>query len=274
MHPPWVARKQIVSRPATSRSMSPLRRLTTTPTGAAPRDLSCHGKIGHREELSLLIGVLRRWPRLRGDLGVARLVVYGRAIRAGGGSRRWVLRMGSVLRRKPCLSGYLRVARLLVHDRVTRVRAVANLGWTCRRRPRGASKSLRDRLSAQDRWSRLKAAVKRVVSKCLPLRVKPVLRESRAVPAVTPPRVARGRENPRQRARRGMDLRVARSLTDRRSARVGAMLLTRCGRSTRRGGDRYRSGRDANRNVLWCSRIRTSTFPQRASGCRRRRSSK
>jgi hypothetical protein len=39
-----------------------------------------------------------------------------------------------------------------------------------------------------------------------------------------------------------MDLRIARPLTVRRSARVGALLLTLCRRSFRRGGDRYRSG--------------------------------
>jgi hypothetical protein len=39
-----------------------------------------------------------------------------------------------------------------------------------------------------------------------------------------------------------MDLRIARPLTARRSARVGAMLLTRCRRSDRRGSDRYHSG--------------------------------
>jgi hypothetical protein len=76
---PWVVRKQIASRPATSRSMSPLRRLTTSPTGAARRDPSCAGKIGHPEERSLLIGVLRGRPRLSGDLGVAGLLVHGGA---------------------------------------------------------------------------------------------------------------------------------------------------------------------------------------------------
>ena len=59
----------------------------------------------------------------------------------------------------------------------------------------------------------------------------------------TPLRVVGVGENPRQGARRGVDLRVARSLTTGRFPPAGAGLPTRCRRSTRRGGDRHRSGR-------------------------------
>ena len=98
-------------------------------------------------------------------------------------------------------------------------------------------------MSTQDRGSRLKSAVQRVIPKGLPLRVKPVLREPRAVAAITPPRVDGGGKNPRQGTRRDMDLHVAWSLTVRRSPRVGAELFIRGRRSTRRGGDRYHGGR-------------------------------
>jgi hypothetical protein len=71
----------------------------------------------------------------------------------------------------------------------------------------------------------------------------PQHRPPRVISQPKPLRVAGVGENPRQGARRGVDLHVARSLTAGRFARVGAGLLTRCRRSTRRGGDRYRSGR-------------------------------
>jgi hypothetical protein len=85
------------------------------------------GKIGYRGERSLL-GVLRRWPRLSGDL---------------------------------------RVARRLVDGRATRVRGIGIPGCTCRRRRRGAPKVLRDRKlrSPQDGGSRLKPAEFRVIPK-------------------------------------------------------------------------------------------------------------
>ena len=51
-----------------------------------------------------------------------------------------------------------------------------------------------------------------------------------------------------------MDLRVAWSLTVRRSPRVGAVLFIRGRRSTRSGGDRYRGGRGGQqkRGVVHC----------------------
>jgi len=71
----------------------------------------------------------------------------------------------------------------------------------------------------------------------------PHRRPPRVISRPTPLRVVGVGENPRQGARRGVDLRVARSLTVGRFPPAGAGLPTRCRRSTRRGGDRYRSGR-------------------------------
>src|ERR1700694_3819760 len=88
------------------------------------------GKIGYREERSLLGGVLRRWPS--GDLRVARRLVHGQATRVrGGASQGRVLRLGGLLRRQPYLSGDLRVARRLVRGRATRVRGIGIPGCTC-----------------------------------------------------------------------------------------------------------------------------------------------
>src|SRR6202165_1951485 len=63
------------------------------------------GKIGYREERSLLGGVLRRWPRPSGDLRVARRLVHGQATRVrGGASPGRVLRPGGLLRRPAYMS--------------------------------------------------------------------------------------------------------------------------------------------------------------------------
>ena len=97
--------------------------------------------------------------------------------------------------------------------------------------------------SPQNGGSRLKPAVFRVIPKSLPLRVMPKHRPPRVISRPTPLRVVGVGENPRQGARRGVDLHVARSLTVGRFPPAGAGLLTRCRRSTRRGGDRNRSGR-------------------------------
>jgi hypothetical protein len=58
--------------------------------------------------------------------------------------------------------------------------------------------------------------------------------------------------------RRGVDLHVARPLTVRRSTRVGAKLLTRC-RAEALGAlaIAITAAADTNRNVVWCSLIRT-----------------
>jgi hypothetical protein len=71
----------------------------------------------------------------------------------------------------------------------------------------------------------------------------PNRRPPRVISRPTPLRVVGVGENPRQGARRGVDLHVARSLTVGRFPPAGAGLPTRCRRSTRSGGDRYRSGR-------------------------------
>jgi hypothetical protein len=71
----------------------------------------------------------------------------------------------------------------------------------------------------------------------------PQHRPPRVISQPTPLRVVGVGENPRQGARRGVDLHVARSLTVGRFPPAGAGLPTRCRRSTRRGGDRHRSGR-------------------------------
>jgi hypothetical protein len=77
----------------------------------------------------------------------------------------------------------------------------------------------------------------------------------------TPLRVVGVGENSTQGARRGVDLHVARSLTVGRFRPAGAWLLNRCRRSTRRGGDRYRSGRDGQQKRGVCILIGTATFP-------------
>src|SRR3982075_4181770 len=89
----------------------------------------------------------------------------------------------------------------------------------------------------------------------------PQHRPPRVISRPTPLRVAGVGENPRQGARRGVDLHVARSLTVGRfpppeqgcplgaAAALGAVAIA------------IAAAAAASRNVVWCILIRTATFP-------------
>ena len=164
------------------------------------------------EEPRLTGGGLRRWPWESGDLCIARPLVGARTASVRGGARGRELRRVGLLCGQPYPCGQLRVARRLVRGGAAGVGGIGRDG------------KLR---SPQNGGARLKPAVFRVIAERLPLRVKSVFREPCAVSESTPPGVDGGRQKPRQGARCGVDLGIARSLTAGRSHRVGAGLLTR-----------------------------------------------